>query len=83
MSKGKVILGEKMSREMIHSIRESGARMKLGELNFSVLSLWIPRSGRCPGGGHGDSGILENPLDRGAWWAMVPRVTESDMTEAT
>ena len=22
-------------------------------------------------------------IDRGAWWAMVPRVSESDMTEAT
>ena len=31
----------------------------------------IPRSGRSPGGGHGDplqySG-LENLMDRGAWW---------------
>ena len=24
---------------------------------------------------------LENPMDRGAWWATVHRVTESDMTE--
>ena len=24
-----------------------------------------------------------SPMDRGAWWAMVHRVTESDMTEAT
>ena len=34
----------------------------------------IPGSGRSPGGGHGNplqySG-LENPLDRGAWWATV------------
>ena len=26
---------------------------------------------------------LENPMDRGAWWAMVHRVTESGMTEVT
>ena len=26
---------------------------------------------------------LENPMDRGAWWATVHSVTESDMTEAT
>ena len=26
---------------------------------------------------------LENPVDRGVWWAAVHRVTESDTTEAT
>jgi len=27
---------------------------------------------------------LENPVDRGSWWAAVPQChTESDMTEAT
>ena len=26
---------------------------------------------------------LENPVDRGAWWATVHGVTESDMTEVT
>ena len=24
---------------------------------------------------------LENPMDRGAWWATIHRVTESDTTE--
>ena len=27
------------------------------------------------------SSILENPMDRGAWWATVQEVTESDTTE--
>ena len=29
------------------------------------------------------SSILENPMDRGAWQAIVLGVTESDMPEAT
>ena len=32
----------------------------------------IPGSGRFPGGGHGSLlqySCLENPIDRGAWWA--------------
>ena len=32
----------------------------------------IPGSGRCPGGGHGNPlqySCLENPMNRGAWWA--------------
>ena len=40
----------------------------------------IPGSGRSPGGGHGNPlqySCLENPLDRGAWWATVHRVAKS------
>ena len=40
----------------------------------------IPGSGRSPGGGHGNPpqySCLENPLDRGAWWATVHGVTKS------
>jgi len=40
----------------------------------------IPRSGRCLGGGNGNSlqySCLENPIDRGVWWAMVQRVAKS------
>ena len=32
----------------------------------------VPGLGRFPGGGHGDPlqyFCLENPMDRGAWWA--------------
>ena len=37
----------------------------------------IPGSGRSPVGGHGNPlqySCLENPMDRGPWWATVHRV---------
>ena len=40
----------------------------------------IPGLGRSPGGGNVDllqSSCLENPMDRGAWWAPVHGVTKS------
>ena len=40
----------------------------------------IPGLGRSPGGGHGNPlqySCLENPMDRGAWWAMVHGVAKS------
>ena len=46
----------------------------------------IPGSGRFPGGRHGNPlqySCLENSMDRGAWWATVLTVTESDTTQAT
>ena len=39
----------------------------------------IPGSGRSHGGGHGNPlqySCLENPMDRGAWWATVHGVTK-------
>ena len=40
----------------------------------------IPGLRISPGGGHGNSlrySCLENPTDRGAWWATVHRVAKS------
>ena len=46
----------------------------------------IPGSGRCPGEGNGhplQHYSLTNPMDRGAWQAIVHGVTELDTTDAT
>ena len=37
----------------------------------------IPGWGRSLGGGRGKYSCLENPMDRGAWWATVHRVAKS------
>ena len=40
----------------------------------------IPGSGRSPGGGNGNPlqySCLENPIDRGAWWAIDHGVAKS------
>ena len=40
---------------------------------------------RSPGGVHSNPlqySCLEKPMERGAWWATVHRVAESDTTEA-
>ena len=44
----------------------------------------IPGSGKSPGGGNVNPlqySYLENPVDRGAWWATVHGVIESETTE--
>ena len=41
---------------------------------------WIPGWGRSTGGGHGTPlqySCLENPTDRGAWWAVVHGVAKT------
>jgi len=45
----------------------------------------IPGMKRSPGGGHGNPlqySCLENPMDRGAWWATV-HGSQRGMTEVT
>ena len=47
---------------------------ELGDVDFS------PGSGRSHGEGHSNplqDSCLENPMDRGAWWAIVHRVSKS------
>ena len=46
----------------------------------------IPGSRRFPGGGNGSPlqcSLLENPMDRGAWWATVRSVTKSQTQHST
>ena len=43
---------------------------------------WVSGSGKSPGGGHGNPfqySYLDNPVDRGAWWATVHGVAKSQM----
>ena len=46
----------------------------------------VPGLGRSPGEGNSyplQYSYLENSMDRGAWWATVHGVTESDRTKVT
>ena len=46
----------------------------------------IPGSGKSPGEGNGNPlqySCLENPMGRGAWWATVHGVEESERTGVT
>ena len=52
-----------------------GAEVKVSACNVGDLGS-IPGSGRSPGEGNGNPlqySRLENPMDRGAWWATVHR----------
>ena len=46
----------------------------------------VPGLGRSPGGAYSiqlQYSCLENPMDRGAWWAMVHRVAKVGQDEVT
>ena len=56
-----------------------GSEVKASACNAGDLSS-IPGLGRPPGEGNGNPlqySCLENPMDRGAWWATVHGVTKS------
>ena len=56
-----------------------GSEVKASACNVGDLGL-IPGSGRSPGEGNGNPlqcSCLENPRDRGAWWAAIYGVAQS------
>ena len=56
-----------------------GSEVKASACNEEDLGS-IPGSGRCPEEGNGNPlqySCLENPMDRGAWWAAVCGVAQS------
>ena len=56
-----------------------GSEVKVSSCNVGDLGS-IPGLGRSTGEGNGNPlqySCLENPMDRGAWWATVHGVTES------
>ena len=56
-----------------------GSHGKVSVYNVGDLGS-LPQSGRSPGGGHGSPlqySCLENPMDRGAWWATVHGAAKS------
>ena len=56
-----------------------GSEVKASAYNVGDLGS-IPGLGRSPGEGNGNPlqySCLENPMDGGAWWATVHRVTKS------
>ena len=66
----------------------SGSAVKIlpamQETHVNMCSILV--LGKFHEGEHGNPfqySCLENPLDRGDWQAVVPRVAESAMTEAT
>ena len=56
----------------------SGSEVKETACNARNLGS-IPGSGRAPGEGNGNPlqySCLENPMDRGTWWATIHAVTK-------
>ena len=65
-------------------IEEPGGLLSIG--SQSRIQLRRLSIHACIGEGNGNPllySCLENPRDRGAWWAAVYRVAESDTTDAT
>ena len=67
------------SRTRLKQLSSSSSRVKASDCNAENLGS-ISESERSPGEGNGHPlqySCLENPMDRGAWWAPVHGVTKS------
>ena len=67
---------------MVYMDFPSGSAVKESTCNAGAVGDMgsIPELGKSPGGGNGNPlqySCLENPMDRGAWWATVHRVAKS------
>ena len=71
------------AKELLHLSSPGSSDGKASACNVGDLGS-IPVLRRSPGEGNGNPlqySCLENPTDRGAWWAAAQGVTESDTTE--
>ena len=60
--------------------KESACQCRSCLSSNSFIFVPFPGSGRSPGEGQGNLlqySCLENPMDRGAWWVTVHRVSKS------
>ena len=67
---------------MVYMGFPSGSAVKESTCNAGAVGDMgsIPELGKYPGGGYGNPlqySCLDNPMDRGAWWATVHRVAKS------
>ena len=67
------------------TLRHSG-RVHVPTQEIQEMAGLIPELGRIAGGGNVSPlqySCLENPMDRGAWWATVHGIAKSHTTEYT
>ena len=67
---------------MTGTVDSNGAVVKNSPANAGAAgdTSLTPGEGKSPGGGDGNTlqhSCLENPMDRGVWWATVHGVTKS------
>ena len=78
-----VVRNHLLSEDGLPLVAQQKESFNAGDTGDATL---IPGSGRSPGRGHDNPlqhSCLENPMDRGAWQAIIHKVAELGMTEAT